>query len=386
MVDHSSPSSPASPECQALEKVPLVDLKAQYRSIRPEIDAAVARVIASSSFILGPECAAFEAEFAAFCEAGPCAGCANGTDAIALALQALGVGPGDEVVTVAFTFIATAEAVTMTGATPVFVDVCDNTLLMDPSKIEAAITPKTRAILPVHLYGQTVEMGPILDLARRHGLAVVEDAAQAHGARYKGRRAGSMGDAATFSFYPGKNLGAYGDAGAVVTADGKIAEWIRMARDHGRTSKYAHRFESRSSRLDGLQAAILRAKLPRLEAWNARRREIANRYDQAFAGLPGVRTVAIREECEPVRHLYVLRSERRDAILTRLAAGGIDGGIHYPIPLHRQEAYAHLAGRTPELPVTDAAARTVLSIPIYPEMDEAQVERVIRAVGSAVKA
>ena len=258
--------------------IPLVDLKAQYLDLKADIDAAMSRVIDGTCFILGPEAKAFESEFARFCDVDHCVGCGNGTDALFLALKGLGVGPGDEVVTVSFTFIATAEAITMTGATPVFVDVCQDTLLMDPSKMEKAITPKTKAIVPVHLYGQTADMGAILAIAKKHGLLVVEDAAQAHGARFKGRRAGSMGHAAAFSFYPGKNLGAYGDAGAVVTSNERLAGWLRMARDHGRTSKYEHEFEAQSSRLDGLQAAILRAKLPHLDRWNARRREIAAMY------------------------------------------------------------------------------------------------------------
>jgi dTDP-4-amino-4,6-dideoxygalactose transaminase len=365
-------------------RIPLVDLKAQYRSIQGEIDAAIARVIDQTSFILGPEAKAFESEFAAFCEVAHCAGCANGTDAIALALKGLGVGPGDEVITVSFTFIATAEAVSMTGATPVFVDVCAETLLMDPSKIEAAITPKTKAILPVHLYGQTADMDAILAVARKHNLLVVEDAAQAHGARYKKRRAGSMGDAGTFSFYPGKNLGAYGDAGAIVTSSDKLAGWLRMARDHGRASKYEHDFESQSSRLDGLQAAVLRAKLPHLDQWNALRREIASRYDEAFAGIPELRLTAVHLACEPVRHLYVLRSRRRDEILPLLKEMGIEGGIHYPVPLHQQKAYARLAERTPPLPITEEAGKTVFSLPIYAEMNKVQIQFVIDALKAAV--
>jgi dTDP-4-amino-4,6-dideoxygalactose transaminase len=364
----------------ATPKIPLVDLTAQYLSMREEIDGAISRVIEQTSFILGPEVKAFEDSFATFCETEHCVGCANGTDAIALALKGLGVGPGDEVITVSFTFIATAEAVTMTGATPVFVDICPDTLLMDPSKIELAINDRTKAILPVHLYGQIADMTSILAIARQHRLVVVEDAAQAHGARLNGRRAGSLGDAGTFSFYPGKNLGAYGDAGAVVTPIDGLARWLRMARDHGRTSKYEHEFEAQSSRLDGLQAAILNTKLPHLERWGARRRQIAVRYDEAFAGVPGLRITEISPGSEPARHLYVLRSPRREELLARLANTGIHGGIHYPVPLHRQKAYTHLLPRTAPLPVTEKAAETVFSLPIYPEMDDAQIQRVIDAL------
>lgn len=365
-------------------KIPLVDLKAQYGTIRADIDAAISRVIDNTSFILGPEAKAFEENFAAFCGAKHCVGCANGTDAIALALKGLGVGSGDEVITVSLTFFATSEAVTMVGATPVFIDVCADTLLMNPRQIEAAITSRTKAILPVHLYGQAADMNAILSVAKKHGLSVVEDAAQAHGAKYKGRCVGGIGDAATFSFYPGKNLGAYGDAGAVVTQSDDLASWLRMARDHGRTSKYAHDFEAQSSRLDGLQAAILQAKLPHLDRWNARRREIAGRYDAAFSELSGVQLTRTDPDCEPVRHLYVLRSARRDEIVSRLKEMGIGAGIHYPIPLHQQKAFARLAAQTPSLPVTEEAGRTVFSLPIYPEIAEDQIDMVIASVKKAV--
>ena len=349
-------------------KIPLVDLKAQYATIKPEVDAAIARVVENTAFIGGAELSAFEAEFAAFCEAAACAGCNSGTDAIAMALGALGVGPGDEVVTVSMTFIATAEAVSMVGARPVFVDVCDDTLLMDVAKVEAAITERTKALLPVHLYGQLVEMGPLMGLAAARGLKVVEDCAQAHGARQNGRRAGTIGDAAAFSFYPGKNLGAYGDAGAVVTGDKALRDRIAQQRDHGRLTKYEHEFEGQSSRMDGLQAAVLRTKLPHLEDWSAARRAAAARYDALLAPLDGVRPIAIRPGNEPVYHLYVIRVPDRERSLAHLKEAGIGAGVHYPVPLHLQPAYAYLEYGRGAFPVTERAADTMLSLPIFPEL------------------
>jgi dTDP-4-amino-4,6-dideoxygalactose transaminase len=354
-----------------------VDLKAQYQSLKPEIDAAIQGTLDATSFILGPHVDAFEKSFAAFCHAKHCIGMGNGTDATVLALEGLGVGKGDEVITVAHTFIATAEGISELGAVPVFVDVRPDSLLMDVSKIEAAITPRTKAIMPVHLYGQTVDMDPLLEIARKHGLKVVEDACQAHGAEYKGRRAGSMGDAATFSFYPGKNLGAYGDAGAVVTNHDDFADWIRRKRNHGRATKYTHDFVGRNSRMDGLQGAVLNVKLPHLDAWNAKRRELAGRYDALLAPL-GIRRVATQEGCLPVHHLYVVRVADRDNLLAKLAAAGIEAGIHYPVPLHLQKAYAHLGMKEGSLPVTEKAAKEILSLPLWPEMDAAAMECVVQ--------
>ena len=361
--------------------IPLVDLKAQYLSIKDEIDSAIARVVENTSFILGPEVEAFEKEFADFCEAEHCVACASGTDAIAMALQGLGVGPGDEVITVSFTFIATAEAVTLVGARPVFVDVRDDTLLMDVSKIEAAITPRTKVILPVHLYGQMVDMDPLMEIADKHGLKVVEDAAQAHGARYKGRRAGTIGDAAAFSFYPGKNLGAYGDAGGIVTGDGDLAAWLRKARDHGRASKYEHDFESRSSRMDGLQAAVLRVKLGHLEKWNEKRRTAAAFYSDLIHGMADVRTVQVSSDCESVYHLYVLRVAGRDIVLEKLHKEGVRAGVHYPIPLHMQKSYLHLYADEVKLDVSSKASSEVLSLPLFPELSKDSA----RSVATALK-
>ncbi|MGH7294340.1 MAG: DegT/DnrJ/EryC1/StrS family aminotransferase [Polyangiaceae bacterium] len=364
--------------------IPLVDLKAQYRSIRAEIDEAIARVLARTSFILGEEVAAFERDFASFCGASHCIGVANGTDALTLALQAVGVQRGDEVITVPFTFIATAEAISALGAKPVFVDVRSDSLLMDVANVEAAMTARTRAIVPVHLYGQVVDMDPLLDFARSRRLAVVEDAAQAHGAMYRGRVAGSLGRIAAFSFYPGKNLGAYGDAGAVVTNDPDLASWVRKARDHGRASKYEHDFEGRNSRMDGIQGAVLSVKLRHLAKWNEQRRRLAAAYDRALEGLSGVVPVRCGSDGASARHLYVVRVQERDEVLAAMRAVGIEGGAHYPVPLHLQRAYAHLGIPAGSLPVTELASREVLSLPLYPELDPADVQLVVSELRRAM--
>ncbi len=361
-------------------KIPLVDLKAQYLSLKPEMDVAIQGVLDTTSFILGPHVDTFEKRFAEFCGASHCIGMGNGTDATVLALEGLGVGRGDEVITVSHTFIATAEGISELGAIPVFVDVRDDSLLMDVSKVEAAITPRTKAIVPVHLYGQTVDMDPLLAIARKHGLKVMEDACQAHGAEYRGRRAGSMGDAATFSYYPGKNLGAYGDAGAVTTNDAKLADWIRRKRNHGRATKYTHDFVGRNSRMDGLQGAVLNVKLPHLDSWNASRRALAAQYD-ALLEPKGIRRVATQEGCLPVYHLYVIRIPNRDQVLARLTAAGIEAGIHYPVPLHLQKAYAELGMKQGDLPVTEAAAGEILSLPLWPGMDPEILKFVVASMG-----
>ncbi|WP_291270414.1 DegT/DnrJ/EryC1/StrS family aminotransferase [Geothrix sp.] len=365
-------------------QIPLVDLKAQYLALKPEIDAAMAGVIDRTSFILGPEVEAFETSFGAFCGGVQAIGVANGTDATGMALRAVGVGAGDEVITVSHTFIATVEGISELGAKPVFVDVQDGTLLMDASKVEAAITSRTKAILPVHLYGQTVDMDPLLALAEKHDLKIVEDACQAHGAEYKGRRAGSMGDAATFSFYPGKNLGAYGDAGAITTRHAEVADWLKSLRNHGRATKYTHDFEGRNSRMDGLQGAVLNVKLPHLDRWNAKRRDVAARYDAALMGLPNLRRVATGLGCTPVFHLYVVRVPNRDQVLATLKAEGIEAGIHYPVPLHLQKACAHLEIPSGTLPVTERVASEILSLPIFPELNEKDQDRIIEVVRKAL--
>jgi dTDP-4-amino-4,6-dideoxygalactose transaminase len=355
--------------------IPLVDLKAQYRAIKEEVDAAMRRVLESTAFILGQEVARFEQEFAAFSEARYVVGISSGTDALHLVLKVCGVGPGDEVITTPFTFIATAEAISMCGATPVFADIDPRTYNIDPTQIERRITPRTKAIVPVHLYGQVADMDAINAIARPHGLRVIEDAAQAHGASYKGRRAGTLGDAACFSFYPGKNLGAYGDAGAVVTNDPEIADRVRLLRDHGRRDKYEHLVVGYGNRLDALQAAVLGVKLSYLEEWNDRRRALADLYTSLLAdesiGMPYE-----PEWSQSAWHLYVVRTDSRDALKKALAEHGIATGIHYPIPLHLQSAYADLGYRRGDFPNAEHAAETVLSLPMYPELSVEAVQRI----------
>ncbi len=362
--------------------VPFQDVRAQTAAIRPELDAALARVLDSGQFILGDEVTAFEQEFAAFCETSDCVGVDSGISALELALRAAGVGPGDEALTVSHTFIATVSAISFTGATPVLVDVRPDTYLLDPATLEAAITPRTKAIIPVHLYGQTVEMDPVLALAERYHLFVLEDACQAHGARYKGRRAGSLGHAAAFSFYPAKNLGAAGDAGAVTTNDPQLAERIRLLRNYGQRAKYQHETLAFNRRLDAIQAAMLRVKLRYLDGWNAARRQIAREYTARLAGLP-IGLPGVASENEPVWHLYVIRAADRAGLQQRLAAAGIESGLHYPTPVHRQKAYPELAGL--HLPVSEWIASQCLSLPMYAEMTAAQISAVVDALAWATE-
>ncbi len=353
--------------------VPLVDLKAQYASIQGEVDEAVIRAIRRTDFILGEDVGLFETEFAAFCQAKHALGVASGTDALNVACRALDIGEGDEVIVPAFTFIATALGVTLAGGKPVFVDVDADTGLIDPTKIEAAITEKTRAIIPVHLYGQCVDLDPILAIAKKHGLAVIEDAAQAHGAEIDGKRAGSMGTMACFSFYPGKNLGAYGDGGAITTNDDEVFEKLRLLRNWGSTKKYHHETMGLNSRLDTVQAAILRIKLARLDGWNQTRREHAAAYDAALAGLPGV--TLTKTNAKSVYHLYVLRMDERDAALERLQAAKLGAGLHYPFAVHQLGAYAWLGHSKGDFPVSEDWAARCLSLPIYAEMPTDAVPR-----------
>jgi dTDP-4-amino-4,6-dideoxygalactose transaminase len=362
--------------------VPFLDLKAQLASIRPEIDAAVQGVLDSAHFILGEDVTAFEQEFAAFCGVRECVGVDSGISALELPLRAAGIGPGDEVITVANTFIATVLAIAATGATPVLIDADPRTYLLDPAALEAAITPRTRAIIPVHLYGQTVDMDPVMEIAGRHQLFVLEDACQAHGARYKGRRAGSLGHAAAFSFYPGKNLGAAGDGGAVTTDDAELAERIRMLRNYGAKVKYHHETIGFNRRLDSLHAAILRVKLRRLDAWNAARRRVAAAYAERLAGLPIV-LPAVGAGNEPVWHLYVIRAADRDALQRRLGEAGIDTGLHYPIPLNQLPALPQFHGR--RFPVSEGIAAQCLSLPMFAEMTEAQIDAVAEALRQALE-
>ena len=361
--------------------VALVDLAAQYQSIRSDIDSAIARVVHNTSFILGHEVRQFEASFAAHVQAAGAVGVASGTAAIELSLRALGIGNGDEVITTAHTFIATAEAVTNAGARPIFADIDPVTYNIDPAEVERRITPRTRAILPVHLYGHPADMTALMEIAGRRGLPVIEDAAQAHGAEIAGRRVGSIGHVSCFSFYPGKNLGAYGDAGAVTSNDSALLDRVRRLRDHGRSTKYEHDEIGFAERIDALQAAILAAKLPHLEAWTERRRSNANRYDKLLAGAA---VITPREVggFRHVYHLYVVRSNRRDDLLAHLKSKGIDAGIHYPVPLHHQPAYVDLGYGDTSLPLTERAAAEVLSLPMYPELSNAQAEEVADAVRS----
>ena len=359
--------------------IPLVDLKAQYATIKPEVDAAIARVLGHTGFIQGDEVKSFERDFASYAQAREAVGVASGTAALLLALRAAGVGPGDEVITTAFTFMATGEAISLTGAKPVFVDIDPRTYNLDPKLVEAAVTSRTRAIIPVHLYGQPADMGPLMELAARKKLLVIEDAAQAHGAEYGGKRCGAIGHLACFSFYPGKNLGAYGDAGAVTGDDAALCASIRRLRDHGRSSKYEHEEIGYGERLDGIQAAILGAKLPHLEAWTEARRRHARRYIELLQGLAitlPIETPGVRH----VYHLFVIRTERRDALAKHLKTKGIDAGVHYPIPLHRQPAYLKQGYGDVRLPHTERAALEVLSLPLYPELQEAHVRTVAEAV------
>ncbi|MDQ3826196.1 MAG: DegT/DnrJ/EryC1/StrS family aminotransferase [Actinomycetota bacterium] len=370
--------------------IPFVDLRRQYDSIAGEITEAMAEVIGQTAFVGGRFVERFEGEFAAYCAAKYCIGVANGTDALELSLRALDVGPGDEVVTVPNTFIATAAAITAVGATPVFVDVDPDTYQMDTSLLPAAITPRTRAIIPVHLYGHPADLDPILAIADAHGLFVIEDACQAHGAYYRNRRVGAIGHVGCFSFYPGKNLGAYGDAGAVVTNSGVIAERIRQLADHGRIDKYRHAVVGRNSRLDGLQAAVLRVKLRHLDRWNAARRRVAAELTARLLGGPTIPPV-VSPDVEPVFHLYVVRTEQREALQQALREAGIATGVHYPIPVHLQPAYAtacQAAGIGPgSYPVAEQQARQILSLPIFPELRGEEIGHiceVIERVGSPV--
>ncbi len=359
--------------------VPFLDLQAATRELRGAIDAAVARVLGSGSYILGEEVLAFEREFADYAGAAECVGVGNGLDALELALRAMDIGPGDEVLVPSNTFIATWLAVTRVGAVPVPVEPVPATYNLDPERLAAAITTRTRAILPVHLYGQPALLAPIHEVARRHGLRVLEDAAQAHGARYRGVRIGGGGgasDAVAFSFYPGKNLGALGDAGAVTTNDPALAERVRVLGNYGSRQKYVHEVAGVNSRLDPIQAAVLRAKLPLLDAWNARRRAIAERYREALRDT-ALALPEVAPEVEPVWHLFVVQSDARDALRARLEAAGIGTLVHYPIPPHLQSAYAGMGLGRGNLPIAEAMADRILSLPIGPHLLPEQVAHVI---------
>ncbi|HEY2386218.1 MAG TPA: DegT/DnrJ/EryC1/StrS family aminotransferase [Candidatus Binatia bacterium] len=360
--------------------IPLVDLTRQYREHRTELDAALTGVLEAATFINGPDVTAFEAEFATFCQARHCVGVSSGLEALRLILAALSIGQGDEVILPANTFVATALAVSAVGATPVLVDCDPVTANLTAELVAEAITPRTKAIIPVHLYGQPVDLDPLHALARAHGIPLIEDAAQAHGAAYRGRRCGSLGLAAGFSFYPTKNLGAFGDGGAVVTSDDRIADFVRQARDYGQQRKYEHVVKGGNARLDSMQAAILRVKLRHLDGWNAARRRAAAAYEAHLAGLPGVHLPTMRPDVEPVWHLYVIQVKDRDALVSTLHAAGVGAGIHYPVPIHLQPAYADLGHSAGDFPHAEERAKRIASLPLFPEIREDEIERVSAVV------
>lgn len=360
--------------------VPFVDLAAQYASISEEVGLAISRVLSKGDFILGKDVELFEEEFASYCGVSEGIGVDSGLSALKLALLAYDIGPGDEVITPANTFIATALAISSVGAIPVLVDMDPKTYNIDPSLIEAAITSKTRAIMPVHLYGQPADMDEIVKIARRHNLVVIEDACQAHGATYKGRRTGSLADAAAFSFYPAKNLGAYGDGGVVVTNDEKAAQKIKILRNYGQSEKYHHIFQGYNHRLDTLQAAVLRVKLRYLDQWNDSRREHAQAYARLLSGVGAIALPFESPDARSVYHLYVIEVGGRDALRDRLVEQGIGCGIHYPIPIHLQPAYSELKHGRGSFPATERAAKRILSLPMFAELKEADIERTARII------
>lgn len=362
-------------------RVPVLEFKSQYRAHQAEIDAAIREVLDASWFILGKQLAAFEEEFAAHCGARYCVGVGSGTEALHLALLACGVERGDEVITVPNTAVPTVCAIDFAGATPVFADIDPASFTLDPAELERRVTPRTRAIVPVHLYGQSADLSPILDFARERGLRVIDDAAQAHGAECQGRRLGALTDATAWSFYPSKNLGAYGDAGAVTTDDPDVARRVRMLRNYGEEERYHHTIRGFNSRLDEMQAAILRAKLPHLDAWNDRRRAIAARYHETIRH-PGILLPAEAAWARHVYHLYVVRTPRRDALREHLAAREVGSQIHYPVPIYLQKAYAYLEVPSGHCPHAERAMAEVLSLPLYPEMTDEQVAAVVEAVNS----
>ncbi|MFL5659349.1 MAG: DegT/DnrJ/EryC1/StrS family aminotransferase [Ktedonobacteraceae bacterium] len=360
-------------------KIPLVDLQAQYRTIQHEIMAAIEDVLADMQLFLGPQTRAFEQEFAHYCGCRYGIGLSNGTDALALALRACKIGTGDEVITVANTFIATVEAIAMVGATPVFVDIDPATYMMDWRQLEQVLTPRTRAIIPVHLYGYPVEMQPVLEFARAHGLRVIEDASQAHGATYQGQRVGSFGDIACFSLYCSKNLGAYGEAGICVTNDGDLATSLRLLRDHGSRVRYQHEVLGANARIDEMQAAILRVKLAHLDHWNEARRAHAHAYTEQLSGVVEALPL-VHPGSTHVYYVYVVQVQERDRFRQMLEQDGIATGIHYPLPLHLQPACAQYGYTRGMLPVTEAAAERIVSLPMYPELSSGQIETIVTAI------
>jgi len=367
-------------------KVPFMDLHAHHEPLRAEYDRAIKAVIDSGAFAGGPFVEKFENEFAAHCQVEHAVGVGSGTEALWIALLALGVGPGDEVITVPMTFIATAEAISFTGAVPVFVDIDEETCTMDPAALEKAVTPRTKAIIPVQLFGQPADMDPIVTFARERGLYVIEDAAQAHGAEYRGRRVGSLADAGCFSFYPGKNLGAFGEGGAVVTGDPELAARMRSLRDHGQARKYHHAVVGWNSRMDGIQAAVLSIKLRDLDGNNEKRRTHAASYGRALAGLDGVGLPTVADDRTHVYHVYAVRVREREELMEYLGARDIGCGIHYPVPVHLQEAYGDLGLGRGSFPVSERCADEFLSLPMFPELSTEQIDAVANAVRDGVQA
>lgn len=365
--------------------IPYLDLKAQYGAIQEEIQEAVARVLESGRYVLGPEVEAFEKDFAAYCKAGHAVAVNTGTSALQLALLAAGVGPGDEVITTPLTFVATTAAILYTGAKPVFVDIDPRTLNLDADRVASAVTPKTKAILPVHLHGKPANMAPLLDLSQKKKIALIEDAAQAHGAEALGKRVGKLGLAGCFSFYPGKNLGAYGEGGALVTNDEAVAKKVRLMRDWGAEKRHHHDLPGFNFRMEALQGAILAVKLKHLEKWTSARRTLAKRYDEKLKGAP-VRIPETPAGVRHVYHVYAILSEKRDQLQEYLKGQGIETHSHYPIPVHLQKAYSHLGHKPGDFPLAEKACSQLLSLPLYPEMTEAQVDETAAAVRVGLEA
>lgn len=362
--------------------IPFVDLKCQYDSIKDEINIKINEVLQNTHFILGENVEAFEKEFANYCGVKYGVGVASGSDALALSLKAFRISKGDEVITVPNTFIATVDAISRNGAKPVFVNVDPETYNIDVNKIEEKITDNTKAIIPVHLYGQPVDMVQIVKIAREYDLRIIEDACQAHGAEYKGKKVGSLGDIGCFSFYPSKNLGTYGDGGMVVTNDGKIAEEIKMLRNYGQSKKYYHDCIGYNSRLDEIQAAILRVKLKYLDGWNDKRRKHAKLYNELLENVSGIETPIEKDYVKHVYHLYVIRCKDRDELQQYLSSKGVSTGIHYPIPVHLQKAYEHLEYKHGNFPITEKFSKEILSLPMFPELTENEIEVVVGLIKS----
>ena len=383
--------------------IPFLDLKTQFREIEHEVLPMVKEAMENAAFIGGPQVSGFETEFAAFCDSKYGVGVNSGTDALRFALMAAGVGPGDEVITVSHTFIATTEAISQAGAKPVFVDIDPKTYNMDPNKLESylnkrfkenasglqppasSLKPRPKAVIPVHIYGQPADMDPILEISKKKSLVVIEDACQAHGSLYKGKKAGSMGLVGCFSFYPGKNLGAYGEGGAVVTQSEDIANKIRMIRDHGQAKKYYHDMEGYNGRLDAIQAGVLRIKLRRLPAWNEARRRNAQYYNELLSMIKGVTVPKEADGCRHVYHLYVILVDDRDGLQKYLNEKGVGTGLHYPVPLHLQKAYAYKGYKEGDFPVTESVAKRLLSLPMFPELTRAQIEYIADCIKQFMK-